>query len=240
MDTPKINNSFIEEPTLTDEFVKKYSYLVKKYAYYYYKKFNFKIEIDELESYAYLGLVDAINKYRSDRQASFETYAGFRIIGAIIDNVRKNNFISRGYLLKIKELNKVKDEYFRVNNAEISDDELANILNISIDDINKINDYKEVNKLVPLEKLNEKKSYNEYDRVFEVAELRLIFNNMLHKLNEQERKSVYYYYYLQFSDREISEYMRVSTTRACQIRNNALKKLRTNKNKQLLKEYKYI
>ena len=73
-----------------------------------------------------------------------------------------------------------------------------------------------------------------------MAELKLIFNNILSKLNEREKKVIYYYYYLQFGDREISEYMKVSTTRACQIRNNALKKLRTNKNKQLLKDYKYI
>lgn len=240
MNTPKIDNSSLEYPTLTDEFVKKYSYLVNNYAYYYCNMFNFKIEIDELKSYAYLGLIDAINKYKNDRHTSFETYASFRIKGTIIDNIRNNNFVSRSYLLKIKELNKAEDEYFRANNAEISDDELARVLNISIDDINKIRNYKEVNKLVPLEELEGKKFSDEYDKIFELAELRLIFNNILSKLNEREKKVIYYYYYLQFGDREISEYMKVSTTRACQIRNNALRKLRTNKNKQLLKDYKYI
>lgn len=65
------------------------------------------VELAELESYAYLGLIDAVKKYDESRGVPFKSYAYIRIRGAIIDEVRKTSWITRHERLKGEEVKKL-------------------------------------------------------------------------------------------------------------------------------------
>ena len=79
---------------LTEETILKYDYLVKSIAGFMNKNSNL-FDLDDLISFGYFGLIDAIKKYDSSSQASFTTYANIRIRGAILDGIRKEGKIGR-------------------------------------------------------------------------------------------------------------------------------------------------
>jgi RNA polymerase sigma factor for flagellar operon FliA len=85
-----------------------------------YRKLPKNVDIMDLENYGYIGLIDAIKKFDLDRNIKFETYASYRIKGAIIDGIRKQDWLSRTLRSKVKKNN---DENSDCGNAEIEDNE---------------------------------------------------------------------------------------------------------------------
>jgi RNA polymerase sigma factor (sigma-70 family) len=55
-----------------------------------------RVQLSDLIGDGYIGLIDAASKYSEDRGTPFRTYAGFRIVGAILDALRRNDILSRG------------------------------------------------------------------------------------------------------------------------------------------------
>lgn len=109
-----------------------------------YKKLPKNVDIMDLENYGYIGLIDAIKKFDLDRNIKFETYASYRIKGAIIDGIRKQDWLSRTLRSKVKKNN---DDYSDLGITEIEDNgdkyisikanyELENFSMLSIDDPN--------------------------------------------------------------------------------------------------------
>lgn len=69
--------------------------------------FGGNVEYDDLVSYGSIGLLDAIEKFDSQKGVKFETYAYTRIKGAIIDCVRSQDFLPRSIRQKAKEIERV-------------------------------------------------------------------------------------------------------------------------------------
>lgn len=82
--------------------IEKYIGLVKIVAGRMYNYYGSKIEYDDLVSFGVLGLIDSIERFDIDRNIKFETYAQIRIKGAIVDNIRKLDWIPRSLRKKIK------------------------------------------------------------------------------------------------------------------------------------------
>lgn len=74
----------------------KYAPLVRRLALQLIAKLPASVELDDLIQVGMLGLLDAANRYQDDRGAKFETYASQRIRGAMLDELRANDWVSRG------------------------------------------------------------------------------------------------------------------------------------------------
>ena len=85
-----------------DEITNRYIAYAKQIAYNFYVGALHSIEYDDICSYAYLGLLDAIEKFQPNLNLKFKTYAHRRISGAIIDEARKQSIMTRGTRSKIK------------------------------------------------------------------------------------------------------------------------------------------
>ena len=66
--------------------------------------------IEDISSYGVEGLIDAIEKYKPDKGARFETYALMRIRGNIIDKIRSQDFLPRSARKKIKDVKQAQEQ----------------------------------------------------------------------------------------------------------------------------------
>ena len=98
----KYNNTKNRE--IRNNLIVQYIELVKIVSGRMYNYFGSKIEYDDLLGYGILGLIDSIDKYDISKNIKFETYAQIRIRGAIIDNIRKQDWIPRSLRKKSKDV----------------------------------------------------------------------------------------------------------------------------------------
>ena len=80
---------------LRDELILEYAQLVKLVAGRLSMYLGYNVEYDDLVGYGIFGLIDAIDKYDYGKNVKFETYASLRIRGAILDQIRKMDWIPR-------------------------------------------------------------------------------------------------------------------------------------------------
>jgi RNA polymerase sigma factor FliA len=91
-----------------------------------------QVEIDEMVSWGIEGLLDAMRKYDPKKQASFETYAQFRIRGAILDRLRSMDWVSRSVRQKASLLEKTYQSLERTLGRPASEEEVAEALGLSL------------------------------------------------------------------------------------------------------------
>jgi RNA polymerase sigma factor for flagellar operon FliA len=93
------------------------------------------VDPDDLESWAYDGLLIAIKKYDRHKGVKFETYAMHRIRGAILDNLRSIDWTPRLVRQRAAKLQKIKQEYEANEGRTLSEAELAERLNVPLEDL---------------------------------------------------------------------------------------------------------
>ena len=84
-----------QTPELREQIILEYAPLVKVVAGRLSMYLGYNVEYDDLVSYGIFGLIDAIDKFDMDKEVKFETYASLRIRGAILDQIRKMDWIPR-------------------------------------------------------------------------------------------------------------------------------------------------
>lgn len=194
---------------------------------------NAKNEFDDFCSYGILGLIDAANKYNPNMNVKFPTYAHIRIKGAIIDNIRKNDWVSRQTRKKIKEIQTIYDKYENVFGRQPTDEEAAMELNLSVEEyrqrLTEISGYN----LVSMEEILEKSGVviisSEKDNpetAYELTELKQTIAKVIDSLSEQQKTVISLYYYEDLTYKEIAKILKVSESRISQIHTKAIMKLK--------------
>lgn len=89
------------------------------------------IDIQDLISCGVFGLIDALNKYDSTLNVKFKTYANFRIRGAMLDYLRKEDITPRSAKKKARAIRGVKTRFYEEFKRQPSNQETAILLNIS-------------------------------------------------------------------------------------------------------------
>jgi len=196
---------------------------------------------DELKSFALIGLFDAIKKFEIQRKLKFDTYASFRIRGAIIDGLRKEDWLSRAMRDRAKKVadisERLEQELQRAPTAEeiadkanmtpeevedsVKDTIFSNML--SIDEKPKSNgsDYQE-----GIGYLIQDETVVLPDEHVMKSELNAELIRSLKTLNENEQMVVSLFYYNELTLTEIGSVMELTTSRISQIHKSAIFKLR--------------
>lgn len=125
-----------------DEFVSQHAQLVRRIAFTLHAKLPFAVHIDDLIQAGMTGLIKARERWKPSAGASFETYAGIRIRGAMIDNMRQNLWCPRSVVRKNREIQNAVSILEQRNGYSPSYIETANYLNITVDELdNRLNAY---------------------------------------------------------------------------------------------------
>ena len=80
---------------ITDDLVTRHASLVKRIAYHLLGRLPASVMVDDLIQAGMIGLLDAARQYDETQGASFETYASIRIRGAMLDELRRNDWVPK-------------------------------------------------------------------------------------------------------------------------------------------------
>jgi RNA polymerase sigma factor for flagellar operon FliA len=221
---------------LRDKLILHYSPLVKYVAGRLSMHLNQHVEYDDLISYGIFGLIDAIDKFKYEKGVKFETYASLRIRGAIIDSIRKMDWVPRTLRKKNKELDVVYHELESELGRAPTDEELSVKLCITVEETRDLLKKSSVVSLISLDDyLDANHESNFFDKnpdnmenpetKYERTEVRQMLADAIDKLSEKEKKVVTLYYYEELTLKEISHIMGVSESRISQIHSKAVSKL---------------
>src|SRR5689334_15126329 len=114
-----------------DQLVLEYAPLIKYIAQKIAARLPANIELDDLISSGVIGLIDAMEKYDASRDNKFKTYAEFRIRGAILDELRAQDWVPRSVREKAKLLEKCYSRIEQKKGRQATDEEVCEELGIT-------------------------------------------------------------------------------------------------------------
>jgi RNA polymerase sigma factor for flagellar operon FliA len=215
--------------------VREHAELVKRIAYHLAGRLPPQVEVDDLIQAGMIGLIEAAQNYTAGRGASFETYAGFRIRGSMLDALRKLDWAPRSVHRKARAAATALREVENVNGGEATESEVAAHMGVSLDEYQRIlRDAMGCQML----RLNDSEDGEEstLDRIKDDApdpmaatlddSLRQAIINAIERLPEREKLILSLYYEQELNLKEIGAVMKVTESRVCQLHGQALVRLR--------------
>ncbi|MCK9330110.1 MAG: FliA/WhiG family RNA polymerase sigma factor [Candidatus Cloacimonetes bacterium] len=198
------------------------------------------LDKDDLYSAGIIGLLEAIERFNPDKNIEFKSYAGLRIKGSIIDEIRRFDWVPRSVRKKAKMLDATIHKLFSELHRLPSDDEIAEELDLSIEEYYNLTDnlgplyIQSLDSNFTTSKGDDSLNYSEilpdndnieYEEKKEILKQKLI--SSIQKLPEKERLVISLYYYENLNLKEIGKVLEVSESRISQIHSSAVNKLRT-------------
>ena len=220
-----------------EQLIIEYAQLVKLVAGRLSMYLGHNVEYDDLVSYGIFGLIDAIDKFDLEKNVKFETYASLRIRGAILDQIRKMDWIPRSVRQRQRKIDEAMKQIEMRTGKTASDEELAKQLGLTDEELCSGQTQLKVTNVVSLNEFEENGSepmidsahpvrFSQPEEVVEEAELKEKLAESLELLTEKERRVIELYYYEDMTLKEISKILEVSESRISQLHTKALNKMR--------------
>ncbi len=219
-----------------DELVKNHASLVKRIAYHLMGRLPSSVQVEDLIQAGMIGLLEAAKNYDSTQGASFETYAGIRIRGSMLDEIRKGDWAPRSLHRKVREIAQAVHEIEGETGRDARDSEVALRLEMSLDEYHHVLQDASSHQILSIEDLPARESGMEdglSERIpgpFETLEsdnLKQVLVQAISSLPERERLVMSLYYNEELNLRETGDVLGVSESRVCQIHAQALIRLRS-------------
>jgi RNA polymerase sigma factor for flagellar operon FliA len=213
-----------------DALVTRHAELVKRIAYHLAGRLPASVDVADLIQAGMLGLLEAAANYASDRGASFETYAGIRIRGAMIDALRKLDWAPRSVHRKTRAVAAAVKEIERETGREARDSEIAQRLEVTLEEYHSIVQDAASCRLASLDDTTVATMADEpsADPFHEVADERFreALVQAIAGLPEREKMVMSLYYSDGLNLKEIGAVLKVTESRVCQLHGQALVRLK--------------
>lgn len=227
-----------KDGALKEKIILEYSHIIKFVAGRLSAHLGQHVEYQDMYSYGIFGLIDAIDKYDYTKGVKFETYASLRIRGAILDSIRKLDWVPRTLRLKNKQLEQAYADLESQLGRYPTEEEVAEKLQISLDEVKELIKTSSVISLVSLDDYLEQNHEATFSKVgissdespevlYEKQEAKQILTDAIEKLTDKERLVINSYYFEEMTLKEISAVMGVSESRVSQIHSKAVLKLKS-------------
>lgn len=224
-------------PQLREQIIIEYAGLVKIVAGRLSMYLGYTVEYDDLVGYGTFGLIDAIDKFDLMKGVKFETYASLRIRGAILDQIRKMDWIPRTLRQKQKKIELAYQKLELEQGRAGTDEEVAQLIGISVEEFLTWQNQTKITNLVSLDEFLEQGSevkmdvgsssqFEQPEKVMEKEEMKKALVETLQHLTENEKKVITLYYYEELTLKEISHILEVSESRVSQLHTKALQKMK--------------
>lgn len=226
-----------KSPEIREQIIINYAPLVKMVAGRLSMYLGYNVEYEDLVSYGVFGLIDAIDKFDYEKGIKFETYASLRIRGAILDQIRKMDWIPRTLRQKQKKMDAAISRIELMNGKVATEEELAREIGITEEELLVWRGQTNISNVISLDEFvessGEKEAIKEKAATFDMPEevverneLKQLIKDSLETLTEKERRVILLYYYEELTLKEISNVMEVSESRISQLHTKALQKMK--------------
>jgi RNA polymerase sigma factor, FliA/WhiG family len=221
-----------------NEIVLQYTGLVRKIVLRFKGSYSNFGQLDDMVNQGIIALIDAVEKFDPDLGNKFETFASLKIKGAIIDFMRKQDWVPRNQRNLAKELDEVYNEIYSERGYEPTKQEMADRMGITLPHLDKILQQRHNSIILSYEEaINEKMMVasplvvNKTER--DSPETGLLYEELkgklmeaIDQLNEKERLVVSLYYYENLKLKEIAEVLSITESRVSQIHSAAIIKMK--------------
>ncbi|ASI88632.1 MULTISPECIES: RNA polymerase sigma factor FliA [Vibrio] len=216
-------------------FLEKYSVLVKRIAHHLIGRLPPNVLVEDLIQAGMIGLIEAQKNYDGTKGASFETYAGIRIRGAMLDDIRRGDWVPRSVHKHSRDISQAISVLEVELNRDPTDSEVANYLGLSLAQYHKALTDINCSKLVGIEDLgvsedsvsvSDEEDNTPFQGVADDA-FREALIESIKSLPEREALTLSLYYDEELNLKEIGEVLGVSESRVSQILSQSMQRLRT-------------
>ncbi len=219
-----------------DRLVRAHAPLVKRIAYHLLARLPASVQVDDLIQAGMMGLMEAARRFDDSQGASFETYAGIRIRGTMLDELRRGGWLPRTALRKLRQLTEATRAAERELGGEASPEAIARQLGMDMDSYYTLAREASEFGVVRFADLGGEEDEPWENGIADTTpgpqaqaeddDLRTRIAGAVDLLPAREKLVMSLYYEQELNLREIGEVLGVSESRVCQIHGQALIRLR--------------
>ena len=226
-----------QQPDYTSNMVERHAPLVKRIACHLINRLPACVQLEDMVQAGMIGLLEATGKYDETQGASFETYAGIRIRGSMLDEIRKNDWAPRSVHRKAREVAEAVRIIENEHGRDARDIEIAETLEMSLGEYYKILQDNSYHKVLSVDDTSINTGETMLDSMSDNApgildgmhndDLQRLLSEAIAGLPERERLVMALYYDEELNLREIGAVMGVSESRVSQIHSQAIIRLQS-------------
>lgn len=216
--------------------VEQHAGLVKRIAHHLKGRLPANVQLDDLVQAGMIGLLEAARQFDYGKGASFETYAGIRIRGAMLDEIRRQGWAPRSVHRNSRLISEAIQETSQRLGRDAADGEVAQTLGITLDDYHLMLSEISMGKVIGIEDL----AAGEENLVIDVPsssngpfeqvaddKFQRALAQAIATLPEREALVLSLYYDEELNLREIGDVLQISESRVCQIMSQSMHRLKT-------------
>ena len=217
--------------------IERHALLVKRIGLHLMTRLPSSVQLDDLLQAGMIGLLDAARNYDGSKGASFETYAGIRIRGAMIDEIRRGDWVPRSVHRNTRRISEAIDTVEQLHGRDAKDAEVAEQLGVSLDEYHSMLNEAACGRVVGIEDLgvsddvlsgepeDEEDSNKAFSGLAKERFQQALAEGISH-LPEREALVLSLYYDEEMNLKEIGQILSVSESRVSQIHSQAMHRLR--------------
>lgn len=224
------------------ELIENYMYLVSFHVERIASHLPESVHKEDLKSYGLFGLYDALTKFETSRNLKFDTYASFRIRGAIIDGLRKEDWLPRSLREKTKRIEQASRELEQKLQRKPNAKEIAQKTEMSTDEVESVMKDALFSNILSIEEKHSNHSEDHTegigytipdpsitlpDQQVVDTEIKKELMQGIYLLNENEQMVISLFYKDELTLTEIGDVLGLTTSRISQIHKKAIFKLRS-------------
>ena len=218
--------------------IKQYSPLVRRLAHQMIAKLPANVEVDDLIQVGLIGLTDALSRFDAEQGVQFETFATQRIRGAMLDELRGADWLSRGTRKQQRDIESAVHKLEQRLGRAPQESEIAKEMGMSLGDYQEMLGKVRGTQLIYLEDMSGEDGDNDYlDRhvadegndplsLLQDHRMRHALVEAIKNLPEREQYVMSMYYEQDMNLKEIAAVLGVTESRVCQLHSQSIARLR--------------
>lgn len=227
----KLHTYSVDKTALLEQ----HTVLVKRIAYHLLARLPASVIVDDLIQSGMIGLLEAANNFDHTKGASFETFAGIRIRGAMLDEIRRGDWVPRSVHKNSRMISEAIKNLEAAYGRDVSDVEVAEKLDISINEYHHMLNEVSSGKILGIDDLGvsedviEIAQNHQQDEPYANIEHNIFKKSLaecISSLPEREALVLSLYYDEELNLREIGQVLDVSESRVSQIHSQAMHRLK--------------
>lgn len=208
------------------EIIKNFMPTIRYWAKHYHYQYHQVLDFEDLVMVGIIGLIDAMNKYKKDKKNQFKTYAEFRIRGEIIDELRKQDWMTRSERTKQKKYKRAKNTLTEELGRSPTSIEMSNVLPFKGRDMVRMEQYESGDTIKAYEEGVTQNEAALSNTEFENYAMKKTISVVLNELPRTMKLIVTLKYFEDLNFQEISKVVNLSEGRICQLHAEAIELLK--------------